>query len=117
MGCLASQGGELAVPFADTRDALEENFRTAHRTLYGFVLDAPVELVTLRVEATGLAQASGLARFSATIADATVLSMNKSMRKAKLAEVFNHFLEKQHNKVLACKMPLATGLSRSKPTL
>ncbi|MBB94817.1 MAG: 5-oxoprolinase [Rhodobacteraceae bacterium] len=53
----AGQGGELAVPFADTREALEENFRTAHKTLYGFVLDATVELVTLRVEATGLADA------------------------------------------------------------
>ena len=53
----AGQGGELAVPFADTRDALEQNFRTAHETLYGFALDAAIELVTLRVEATGLADA------------------------------------------------------------
>ncbi|WP_163849543.1 hydantoinase/oxoprolinase family protein [Pseudooceanicola aestuarii] len=52
----AGQGGELAVPFADTREALERNFRSAHQALYGFVLEAQVELVTLRIEATGLAR-------------------------------------------------------------
>jgi N-methylhydantoinase A len=47
------QGGEVAVPWHDSKDGLETAFAAAHRGLYGFVLDAPVELVTLRVEATG----------------------------------------------------------------
>lgn len=48
------QGAELAVPFAATREALEASFAEAHRALNGFVLNSPVELVTLRVEARGL---------------------------------------------------------------
>jgi N-methylhydantoinase A len=47
------QGGEVAVPWHDSKDGLEAAFAAAHQGLYGFVLDAPVELVTLRVEATG----------------------------------------------------------------
>jgi N-methylhydantoinase A len=47
------QGGEVAVPWADTRDGVEQAFAAAHRSLYGFTLDTPVELVTLRVEAVG----------------------------------------------------------------
>ena len=47
------QGGEVAVPWHDGKEGLETAFAAAHRGLYGFVLDAPVELVTLRVEATG----------------------------------------------------------------
>ncbi|TNC11582.1 hydantoinase/oxoprolinase family protein [Methylobacterium terricola] len=47
------QGGELAVPWSDTVEEVETAFRTAHEALYGFTLDAPIELVTLRVEATG----------------------------------------------------------------
>ena len=46
------QGGELAVPMGDD---LAGDFAAAHKTLYGFTLDAVVELVTLRIEATGLA--------------------------------------------------------------
>jgi N-methylhydantoinase A len=46
------QGGELAVAWSGA-DAALEAFRAAHQALYGFVLDAAVELVTLRVEATG----------------------------------------------------------------
>ena len=46
------QGGELAVPMGGD---LVADFAAAHRALYGFTLDAVVELVTLRVEATGLA--------------------------------------------------------------
>lgn len=57
----AGQGGELAVPFADTREALDRNFATAHQALYGFVLEAPIELVTLRIEATGIARAPAAA--------------------------------------------------------
>jgi N-methylhydantoinase A len=47
------QGGEVAVPWVDSKDGLEHAFAAAHRALYGFTLDAPIELVTLRVEATG----------------------------------------------------------------
>ena len=47
------QGGELAVPFGGSVAAALAGFRAAHQELYGFVLEAPVELVTLRVEAIG----------------------------------------------------------------
>jgi N-methylhydantoinase A len=47
------QGGEVAVPCVDSKDGLEQAFAAAHKALYGFTLDAPIELVTLRVEATG----------------------------------------------------------------
>lgn len=47
------QGGELAVPWSGTVEAVEAAFAAAHEALYGFSLDAPIELVTLRVEATG----------------------------------------------------------------
>jgi len=47
------QGGEVAVPWVDSKDGIEAAFTAAHKGLYGFVLDAPIELVTLRVEATG----------------------------------------------------------------
>lgn len=50
------QGGEIAVDWAPDRDVVEGNFRTAHKALYGFNLSAPIELVTLRVHATGLAR-------------------------------------------------------------
>lgn len=48
------QGGELAISWAGTRDATEAAFVAEHQALYGFALGAPIELVTLRVEATGL---------------------------------------------------------------
>jgi N-methylhydantoinase A len=47
------QGGEVAVPWADSKDAVERAFAAAHKSLYGFTLDSAIELVTLRVEATG----------------------------------------------------------------
>jgi N-methylhydantoinase A len=47
------QGGELAVGWVDSVEGIEAAFAEAHRSLYGFVLDTPIELVTLRVEATG----------------------------------------------------------------
>lgn len=47
------QGGEIAVDWGDSPEATEEAFRAAHTALYGFVLEAPIELVTLRVEAAG----------------------------------------------------------------
>lgn len=46
------QGGELAVEMSDN---LAADFAEAHRALYGFALEAEVELVTIRVEATGRA--------------------------------------------------------------
>lgn len=50
------QGGEIAVAWAPDRATVEANFRDSHKALYGFNLGAPVELVTLRVHATGLAR-------------------------------------------------------------
>jgi N-methylhydantoinase A len=47
------QGGEVAVPWADSKDGVEAAFSSAHRSLYGFAMDTPIELVTLRVEAVG----------------------------------------------------------------
>jgi N-methylhydantoinase A len=47
------QGGEVAVPWTGSAAAAEAAFTAAHQRLYGFALDAPIELVTLRVEATG----------------------------------------------------------------
>ena len=44
------QGGELAVEIGED---LSADFAAAHARLYGFALDAVVELVTLRIEATG----------------------------------------------------------------
>ncbi|MFH1796332.1 MAG: hydantoinase/oxoprolinase family protein [Pseudomonadota bacterium] len=48
------QGGEIAIPWAGTREATEAAFSTEHHALYGFTLDQAIELVTLRVEATGM---------------------------------------------------------------
>lgn len=47
------QGGELAVPWTGTDTSALAAFTAAHQALYGFAMEAPVELVTLRVEATG----------------------------------------------------------------
>lgn len=47
------QGGEIAVDWGTMPAATEAAFRAAHTALYGFVLDAAIELVTLRVEAAG----------------------------------------------------------------
>jgi N-methylhydantoinase A len=47
------QGGELSVGWVDDVAGVEKAFADAHRTLYGFALDSAIELVTLRVEATG----------------------------------------------------------------
>lgn len=48
------QGGEIAVDWGKTPQETETHFREAHKALYGFVLEAPIELVTIRVEAAGL---------------------------------------------------------------
>jgi N-methylhydantoinase A len=47
------QGGEVATLWHGDAVALEAAFEAQHRALYGFTLDAPVECVTLRVEAIG----------------------------------------------------------------
>ncbi len=59
------QGGELAVGFGGSVGAALAGFRAAHQALYGFVLEAPVELVTLRVEAVGKLPAPVLPRLTA----------------------------------------------------
>ncbi len=52
------QGGEIAIRWVDGVEALEAAFADEHRALYGFTLDAAIELVTLRVEASGLTAAA-----------------------------------------------------------
>ena len=47
------QGGELAVAWTGTITAAAAAFQAAHQALYGFTLDSPIELVTVRVEAVG----------------------------------------------------------------
>ncbi len=49
----AGQGSELAVDWTADPEALCLDFAAAHQALYGFTLGAPIELVTLRVEASG----------------------------------------------------------------
>ncbi|MEJ0015802.1 MAG: hydantoinase/oxoprolinase family protein [Acetobacteraceae bacterium] len=45
------QGAEVAIPWPGDAAAARAAFAEAHRALNGFVLETPVELVTLRVEA------------------------------------------------------------------
>ena len=47
------QGSELPVPWAGSAADMEAAFATAHQALYGFTMEAVVELVTVRVEAVG----------------------------------------------------------------
>ena len=47
------QGGELPVPWTGEAEAAIAAFHAAHAALNGFRMDVAVELVTLRVEATG----------------------------------------------------------------
>jgi N-methylhydantoinase A len=50
----AGQGGELAVPWPGDMEGAATGFAAQHRALYGFDLpEGTVELVTLRLEATG----------------------------------------------------------------
>jgi len=51
--CYEGQGSELAVTWPGALAGAREAFAQAHQALYGFTLDAPVRLVTLRVEAAG----------------------------------------------------------------
>ena len=55
------QGGELAVAWADDTPTVEARFAEAHQALYGFTLDAEIELVTLRIEAKGQVEAPEIA--------------------------------------------------------
>jgi N-methylhydantoinase A len=48
------QGQEIAVPWTGTADGVCTHFISAHRSLYGFAINAPIDLVTLRVEARGM---------------------------------------------------------------
>lgn len=47
------QGGEIPVPWTAEPGGIEAAFGAAHQALYGFTLGSAVEIVTLRVEATG----------------------------------------------------------------
>jgi len=47
------QGGELTVAWGGDAARTETAFVAAHQALYGFTLEAPIELVTVRVEASG----------------------------------------------------------------
>jgi len=74
----AGQNYELAVPLpagpitAPTLDLLAQGFAEAHRRMYGFIAESePVQLVTFRVEATGLVAKATLAREALGGADAT----------------------------------------------
>jgi N-methylhydantoinase A len=73
----AGQNYELAVPLppgpitARTLDLLAQGFFAAHRRMYGFIAEGePVQLVTFRVEATGLVAKATLARDAMAGADA-----------------------------------------------
>jgi N-methylhydantoinase A len=74
----AGQNYELPVPLPDgpitapTLDLLAEGFAAAHRRMYGFLAEEePVQLVTFRVEATGLVAKATLAQEPVSGADAT----------------------------------------------
>ncbi len=47
------QGGEITVSWTAEPGGIEAAFANAHQALYGFTLNTGVEVVTLRVEATG----------------------------------------------------------------
>jgi N-methylhydantoinase A len=66
------QGGELAVAWTGTEAAALDAFRSAHQVLYGFVMDTPIELVTLRVEATGRMPPPVLPKLAAALMPAPV---------------------------------------------
>jgi N-methylhydantoinase A len=74
----AGQNYELAVPLPDgpitgrTLDLLAEGFAAAHQRMYGFLAEEePVQLVTFRVEATGLVAKATLAQEAMSGADAS----------------------------------------------
>ena len=61
----AGQGGELAVSWGGGAAAAEAAFLAAHQALYGFTMEAVIELVTLRVEAVGRLPAPVMAHLQA----------------------------------------------------
>jgi N-methylhydantoinase A len=74
----AGQNYELAVPLPDgpitarTLDLLAEGFAAAHQRMYGFLAEEePVQLVTFRIEATGLVAKATLAQAPMSGADAS----------------------------------------------
>jgi N-methylhydantoinase A len=74
----AGQNYELAVPMpggpidAGTLDRLAQGFADAHQRMYGFVAEEePVQLVTFRVEATGLVAKASLSKEALGGADAS----------------------------------------------
>jgi N-methylhydantoinase A len=74
----AGQNYELAVPLPDgsitarTLDLLGEGFAAAHQRMYGFLAEEePVQLVTFRIEATGLVAKATLAQELMSGADAS----------------------------------------------
>ena len=78
------QGGELAIPWPGERESGAESFAAAHQALYGFTLDAPVELVTLRVEAAGLLPSPVPAAPAVGAAHATVATTTVHFRSGSL---------------------------------
>src|SRR5262249_15234986 len=73
----AGQNYELAVPLPDgpitarTLDLLAEGFAAAHQRMYGFLAaEEPVQLVTFRIEATGLVAKAALAQEAMSGVDA-----------------------------------------------
>jgi N-methylhydantoinase A len=56
----AGQGAELAIVWPGCADTARRSFAEAHRSLNGFTLETPIELVTLRVEAEAAAPPSAL---------------------------------------------------------
>ena len=66
----AHQGSEVTAEFTDTKvnadslNSLIENFHQRHRQLFGFALEQPVEIVTLRVIALGQIGSTGMVPLS-----------------------------------------------------
>jgi N-methylhydantoinase A len=52
--CYEGQGSELPVAWAGSLEATATAFARAHQALYGFTLESPVRLITIRVDAAGL---------------------------------------------------------------
>src|SRR5262249_17021350 len=74
----AGQNYELPVPFpagpitARRLDLLAQGFAEAHQRMYGFIAEGePVQLVTFRIEATGLVAKASLVREEMSGADAS----------------------------------------------
>lgn len=71
----AGQGHELEVPWGpdEGADALADRFRAFHEARYGFVLDAPVDAVSMRCTVTAPAPGINLRRTGTTPWDAVTL--------------------------------------------